>query len=414
MTTYSHESVFEDACHNGQIPGAVLVAADATGKFRYAKAFGKTAFGETLSTDSVMWLASCTKLMTAVAALQQVERGHIGLDEDIDKILPELAALQVLEGFDDEGNPIYQKRDSNYSEAERSFCTRHLLSHSSGLAYPMTEPKLQQLATKTDPSAAPPRTIVAEFSTPLFFQPGQGWVYGSSCDWAGKIVERLSGLPLEDYMRANIWDPLGMEHISFAPNTNPEMQACKVGMSLRDESGKLVPTTEGYLQQFEDRNEAYGGAASWGSAEAYLRLLQCLCAGDGRVLGKSLVDEMFRPQLGPEAKESMNHAIRTIESQRRIQANSFDMRHQVLDHGLGGEIGLRDEVGRRLAGTMSWGGLPNLIWWIDRKAGLCGAYFSQLVPPGDTEVNKLEAVFERAIYEQYEKFRSDALVEDRD
>lgn len=111
MAQFSHESAYEEACRTGVVPGAVLVATDATGKFRYAKAFGETARGEKLALDSVMWTASCTKLLTAVAALQQVDRGNIGLDDDVATILPELAAAEVLEDFDSEGKPVLKKRE---------------------------------------------------------------------------------------------------------------------------------------------------------------------------------------------------------------------------------------------------------------------------------------------------------------
>ena len=110
MSPLSHEAAYEEACREGRLPGAVLVATDATGKFRYSKAIGETAWGEKLSVDSVMWIASCTKLMASVAALQQVERGNIKLDEDVTKWLPELAALDVLEDFDADGKPIMNKR----------------------------------------------------------------------------------------------------------------------------------------------------------------------------------------------------------------------------------------------------------------------------------------------------------------
>lgn len=110
MPRFSHEEAYEEACRKGEIPGAVLVAADATGKFRYGKAFGKTARGEKLALDSVMWIASCTKLMTAVAALQQVEQGKIGLDDDVATLLPELAALEVIDSFDADGKPVLTKR----------------------------------------------------------------------------------------------------------------------------------------------------------------------------------------------------------------------------------------------------------------------------------------------------------------
>ncbi|KAI1381571.1 beta-lactamase family protein [Hypoxylon crocopeplum] len=398
MSTFSHEPAFEAACQSGRIPGAVLVATDATGKFKYAKAFGKTAHGETLSIDSVFWIASCTKLMVSVAALQQVERGHIGLDEDIEKVLPEVTALQVLTGFDDEEKPVYEERQGTIT-------LRHLLTHTTGLSIPIFTPELQQLQKFKGPPATPPKTIEAEFSEPLLFQPGKGWNYGTGYDWAGKMVERFSGLTLEEYMRANVWGPLNMRHMSFSPDSSPEMKERKINMSLKDESGKLVPTTEGYIYLYEDRDDAYGGFAGWGSAESFLQLLQTLCANDGRVLSKELVDEMFRPQLGPETKEGLNHLLKNVDLLRRVYANSFDMDHQVMDHGLGGEIGTRDEVGRRKAGTMSWGGLPNLIWWIDREAGLCGALFTNVVPLGDAEVSKLEGLFEKAVYEQYEEFK---------
>ncbi|KAL7624311.1 hypothetical protein AAE478_005872 [Parahypoxylon ruwenzoriense] len=379
MANFSHEPIFEAACHAGEIPGAVLVAADATGKFKYAKAFGKTSRGETLSVDSVMWIASCTKLMTAVAALQQVDRGNIGLDEDVTGVLSEVAALQVLEGFDEEGKPILKERQGTIT--------------------------LRRLAKFRGFSKTHHRTIIDEFSEPLIFQPGKSWMYGAGSDWAGKLVERLAGLTLEEYMRTNIWDPLAMRYMSFFPDSDPGMKARKIGMSIKDEAGKLTPAEEGYIHPYADRDEPYGGATCWGCAEGYINLLQTLCANDGRVLSKELVDEMFRPQLGPEPKESMNRLVKDVETYRRVFGNSFDLDRQVLDHGLGGQLGTKDEVRRRKAGTMSWGGLPNLIWWIDREAGLCGAYFSNLVPMGDARVVELEAAFERVVYERYEEFK---------
>ncbi|OTB12997.1 hypothetical protein K445DRAFT_320499 [Daldinia sp. EC12] len=398
MAKYSHEAVFEAAYQAGQIPGVALVAADATGKFRYEKAFGKTAHGEPFLTDSVVWIASCTKLMTSVAALQQVQRGLIGLDEDVGKVLPEVAALKVLKDFDAEGKPIFEDR-------KEAVTLRNMLSHSSGLSMPLFSPKLQQLEKFTGPPANPPKNIVTEFSQPLVFQPGKGWQYGTSLDWAGKLVERLSGQSLEEYMKANIWDPLNMRLMTFAPDSRPETKERKVGMTRRDADGSLHPTTEGYLYLYGDREDAYGGAAGWGSAESFVNILQALCANDGRILSKELVDEMFRPQLGPEGKETLNQILHADEESRRVLGNTFDMDHQVMDYGLGGEIGLKDEVGRRGAGTMSWGGLPNLIWWIDRKGGLCGALFTNLIPVGDAKIVELMRQFELSVYEQYEEFK---------
>lgn len=420
MSQFSHESAYEEACRTGVLPGAVLVAADATGKFHYAKAFGETARGEKLALDSVMWMASCTKLMTAVAALQQVEQGKIGLDDDVANLLPELAAAEVLDSFDSEGKPVLKKREekitlryvsSNISlkqvesgENQTNLNSRLLLSHASGSGYPWLDPNLQKLVASSPPSTKPIRTIVEDFAQPLVFQPGHGWSYGPGLDWAGQIVERLTGLKLGEYMRANIWKPLGMKHMSFNPDESPELKERKIGLSIRGEDGRLAHTTEGILYLYTDRDDHYGGSGAWGSAESFLPILQTLCANDGRILSPALVDELFRPQLGAESKAMLNHTVKNIDILRRVFGNAFDVDYQDFNHGLGGNIGLKDEDGGRAAGTMSWGGTPNLIWWVDRKTGLCGACFTQLLPVGDVNGNNLMRVFEKAVYKRYQEF----------
>ncbi|KAI0884666.1 beta-lactamase family protein [Annulohypoxylon maeteangense] len=352
MAKYSHESTFEAACEDGRLPGVTLVAADVTGKFKYKKAFSKYAYGEAIATDSVIWIASCTKLMSTVAVMQRVEQGKISLDEDVGRILPELNDLKVLAGFDGERKLEYEGR--------------LLLTHSSGLTAPMFDPKLQQLAQFRGPPEKPLDPVVTEFSEPL----------------AGKLVERISDVSLEEYMRVHIWGPLDMQHVSFYPDSISEVKARKIGMSGKDENGKLVPIDT--IRTFGEKKDIYGGGAGFGSAKSYVKLLQTLCANDGNALKKT-VDEMFRPQPSPEA----NTAFKTM----------------ILDWGLGGEIGTRDEVSRRKAGTLSWGGLPNLIWWIDREAGFCGTLFISVMLMGDELVNKLIADFELAIYERYEELK---------
>ncbi|OTB03560.1 hypothetical protein M426DRAFT_12499 [Hypoxylon sp. CI-4A] len=399
MANFSHEAAFEAALQAGEIPGVALVATDVTGKFNYAKAFGKTAHGETITADSVFWIASCTKLMTSVATLQQVERGSIGLDDDVSKILPELAAQKILKGFDEEGKPLYEDR-------QVPITVKHLLTHTSGSTAPLFNANLAKLAELEGPPAKPPRTVVEECSIPLVFQPGTSWHYGMSLDWAGQLVERLSGLSLEEYMRANIWEPLGMEHVSFLPESKDEIKARMVGMSAKGKDGKVAATTEGYIFHYKDRDDAYGGASGWASAESYLKLLQTLCANDGRVLGKEIVDEMFRTQLSPETKKAFNDFVQSSDFSRQLAGNSFDMDHQVLDWGLGGELSTVDEAGYRKKGTLSWGGLPNLIWWIDRETGLCGALFTNMVPAADAKIVELMRLFEKAIYKEYEEFKS--------
>lgn len=249
----------------------------------------------------------------------------------------------------------------------------------------------------------PRKPLLKEMAVPLIRQPGRGWVYGSGLDWAGKLVERLSGLSLEDYMRANIWEPLGMKRVSFS-SSHPSIQSRKVGMSVLNDEGQLVPFTEKYDYQYGDVADAYGGSSCWSSADSFLKLLQSLCANDGKVLSKELTDEMFRPQLGAESKAELNSVTKSGSIFSRLFEGSWTAEKQDFDHGLGGIIGLKDEPGRRKAGTMTWCGAPNVWWFIDREGGLCGAYFCQLFPIGSEKTIELEKLFEADIYKQYAEF----------
>lgn len=253
--------------------------------------------------------------------------------------------------------------------------------------------------------------VVPNGAQPLIYQPGQSWAYSTGLFWAGKAVEQLSGMSLEEYMRTHVWDPLGMKHMSYSPDSHPEMEERKVSLTTRDEQGKLVPTENSEVLQLVRLATADGGGSGcWGSAESYLPLLQSLCANDGRLLRADLVDELFRPQLGAESKKALNHFLKNDELWAKIFGAAWDVPKQDFDHGLGGMVGLVDEPGMRRAGTMTWGGHPNLTWWMDRSTGLCGAYFCQLTPAGDEKVIEMARLFEKAVYEKYDEYLRDVPV----
>ncbi|KAK9417288.1 putative Beta-lactamase-related domain-containing protein [Seiridium unicorne] len=174
-------------------------------------------------------------------------------------------------------------------------------------------------------------------------------------------------------MRTNIWDPLAMRYMSFFPASDDELEKRRV------------------------KGDAYGGGGCWCSAESYLLLLQSLCANDGRVLEPSLVDEMFRPQLDSKDKASLNQAAQNADLFRQTFGQAFDMYTQSLDGGLGGEVGLMNDIVLQKAGTMAW---------IDKEFGPCGAYFSQLLPMGDAKVKELAKVFQQAVHQTYGQFRA--------
>ena len=202
------DAVLRRATDTKEVPGVVAVAANDKGVI-YEGAFGTRdlAKGPAMTLDTIFRLASMTKAVTSVAAMQLVEQGRLQLDQPVGNILPELSAPQVLQGFDDAGAPRLRP-------AKRPITLRHLLTHTAGFAYDVWDP---ELARYIKASGTPPGSTgkLASLRLPLVFDPGERWEYGINLDWAGRTVEAVSGLPLEVYFRQHIFAPLGMADTDY-------------------------------------------------------------------------------------------------------------------------------------------------------------------------------------------------------
>ncbi|KZP25118.1 beta-lactamase/transpeptidase-like protein, partial [Athelia psychrophila] len=213
MSSNTLDETFRAAIENKDIPGAVLVATNKAGTLSYAKAFGQTGVSpdaKPLTLDSTFWLASTSKLLTTIAALQCVERGLFSLDspDDIARLLPELAAPEILTGFDAEGKPVT-------APAKNRITLRQLLTHSAGMTYEFMDPLLSAWRKTPEGSRAHDDAFMGAYLMPLVYEPGTSWRYGVGIDWAGKLVERANGgVALEAYMQQYIWGPLGMQDIT--------------------------------------------------------------------------------------------------------------------------------------------------------------------------------------------------------
>ena len=188
------DDVLEQAVAAGCVPGVVAMAADQNGLL-YEGAFGKRESGGkvAMTLDTVFFLASMTKAVTCVAAMQQVERGGSTSTSRSARVLPELAAPSVLEGFGAAGAPILRP-------ALRPISLRHLLSHSSGFAYDTWNPRSG--ATCSRPASRASARPCGPRSTPLAFDPGTRWEYGIGIDWAGQAVETPERPRLEPVLPA--------------------------------------------------------------------------------------------------------------------------------------------------------------------------------------------------------------------
>jgi len=272
---------FETAFASANLPGAVGMIVDRDG-VRFAQALGvtDTESGSPISVDTPFQIASMTKALATVAAMQQVEAGRLALDAPIGDVLPELANAQVLTGFDADGKP--QTRP-----AVRPITLRHLLTHTAGFGYFFIHPELLQYFAAV---GMPEPGSLAGIRTPLLFDPGDKWEYSVSIDWAGLAVEAVTGSTLGDYMAEHVFAPLGMTGTGFfdaLPDGAAKVHVRKEGGGL-----KVQPS---FLGGGEYHN-AGGGLV--GTAPDYARFVRAMLRGgelDGnRVLNAETVSEMAR------------------------------------------------------------------------------------------------------------------------
>ena len=351
-------------------------------------------------------LASQTKLLTAVAALQIVERGLIAFDDDVEELLPELAEQQVLTGFDEDDKPVLVARTEKITFRYGSTIqletysilteiSRHLVTHTAGTAYDAGNPTLikyqahRGVTTNTGPD------VVSRFSYPLIFQPGTAWSYGSGIDWAGLVVERLTKSTLEEYMKANIWDPLGLKTMTFFPSKREGLEARVPLLSVRGPDGKLYPFKEPFLNT--GATGCFGGSGGYATLGEYRTFLLSLLRNDGKILRPESVDELFRPQLTAPQAESFKEFL--LGPMGAFFIGEFKPEEYKHDFGFGGVVFVEGyEDGRRKAGALSWGGVANTFWMIDREAGLALTFGTQVIPPGDGKVKEVITVVEKEVY----------------
>ncbi|MGA7864622.1 MAG: serine hydrolase domain-containing protein, partial [Stellaceae bacterium] len=284
------DAVLRRATEAGEVPGVVATAATDKGVF-YEGAFGTRdlAKGPAMTPDTIFRIASMTKAVTSVAAMQLVEQGKLQLEQPIGDVLPELSAPQVLEGFDDAGAPRLRP-------AKRPITLRHLLTHTAGFGYETWD---TDLVRYVNASGTPPTSTgkLASLRLPLVFDPGERWEYGINMDWAGRAVEAVSGQPLEVYFREHIFAPLGISDTSYAASSAQQSRLVTIHQRKPDESLEPVAAPNPPWREFWS-----GGGGLNSTGHDYLVFLQMLL-GQGRINGTQLlrpetVALMGRNQIG--------------------------------------------------------------------------------------------------------------------
>ena len=380
------DAVLNAGVTSGAVPGVVAAVADREGVL-YEGAFGERALGSgnAMTTDTVGWIASMTKAITSVAAVQCVERGHLKLDEPAKNICPELGHVGVLTGFDANGKP--QTRPP-----KRDITLRQLLTHSAGFSYEIWNTDMQKVQAALEiPSVTECKNKA--LTLPLLFDPGEGWEYGINIDWAGKMIEKVSGQTLGQYLKHNLFEPLGMRSTAF--HINEDMRQRLATPHLRGPDGSLTVFPFEIPQQPEFE---MGGGGLYGTMGDYLKFLRMVLnygqLGGERVLTPEGVVSLGLNHMGDCRVYNLKAAIPLTNDAEFFPGNpkswslAFQINHEATDTG-------------RPAGGMMWAGLANSFYWVDQTTGLAGVYMTQIFPFADSKSLPLFYEFEKAVYQSH-------------
>jgi methyl acetate hydrolase len=339
-----------------------------------------------ITNDSVVWVASLTKAITATAAMILVERGQLDLDAPASSLVPWLGEAQVLEGFESTNTPILRP-------ARGAITTRQLLTHTAGFGYGFWNDKLARFEKITDHPSIGTGSL-ASLKAPLVFDPGTDWLYGINMDWAGVVVEAASGSKLGQFMREEILDPLGMDSTGFDLSEN--MRKRLVRQNQRGSDGTLsepkpaAPSTDSPELEM-------GGGGLFSTVTDYTRFARMILNGgelDGaRILQPGTVAEMSRNQIGDLRVKLLSTTVPEASG----DAEFFPGIEKTFS--LGFMINEEDAPTGRPAGSLAWAGMANSYYWIDPKNGIGGVFTSSLLPFVDTVALPLYLQIEKTVYD---------------
>jgi methyl acetate hydrolase len=377
------DAMLRAATSAGQVPGVVALAATDS-DIAYEGIFGRRRLGDgaAMTRDTVFRIASMVKLITSVAALQLVEQDKLSLDAPVPDVDPVLGSPQVLDGFDAKGIPQLRP-------AKRPVSLRHLLTHTSGFTYRLWDAKAVRYAKSIDLLPRKERTRAPR--TPLMFDPGEHWQYGTSIDWVGRIVETVSGEPLDVYFRKHLLDPLGMNDTGFVISS--QQRAREANVHRRAANGSLTPQP---AEEPSPRQSFSGGGGIYSTGPDYLTFIRMLLRGgslDGvRILRPETVALMGQNQIGTIEAGMM----KTTAPAASNDVNFFP--GISLRWGLGHMINMQAVPDGRSAGSLTWGGLFNTYYWIDPARRVAAVFMTQVLPFADDRALRICRQFERGVY----------------
>jgi CubicO group peptidase (beta-lactamase class C family) len=379
QTPSALSSYLDEAVTRTKIPGLVALVTDRNGDI-YIHAAGQRsrAGNEPMSADTLFNIASMTKPIGAAAIMLLVEEGKLALDDPISKHVPEFRDRHVIASFNATDASLTTR------PAAREVTIRHLLSHSSGLAYGFASNTVSRL------SAARQGTDVTTF--PLLYDPGTAWSYAGGIAVVGRVLETIEGKGLDVFLQERIFAPLGMNDTAYVV---PSSKRQRVAPPFRMTADGLVESQ--VAADVRSPVNADGGLYS--TAADYAKFIRMILndgrGPDGRpVLSEATVRTMGSNHLGAVRVSRMDEPTPLL-------SRAFPLGAGRDGFGLGFQVtGEPRQAGMRAPGSLSWAGIYNTEFWIDPASGIGAVLMMQYLPFYDDEAIATLTGFEKLVYEQ--------------
>lgn len=371
------DDVLRQAIQAAGLTGAVAMAATREGMI-HSLAVGEREHGAAMEFNSVARIASMTKAITSLLALRLVERGLLDLDDPICDVLTELTEPMVFERFGVDGRPILNPG--------RTLVTlRHLLTHTAGYGYDTWNQPMGHIQATLQLPRIPTSSDELR-RMPLLFEPGTHWNYGINTDIVGRACEVVTGMRLDELIRTEITEPLGMTDTMFLPGA--EQEARRMAVHQRGPEGSLMRLD---LTVATELPFLAGGGMLYSTAQDYLKFLQAVLSG--KILGPEMFEALTTAQTGEIDMVPMISSVPSMSNDVVLYPD------QALKWSLGFMVNTEITAEGRSAGGLAWAGLYNSYYWIDLQRGVCGLFMTQLLPFADPATLHAFRAYEKAIYD---------------
>lgn len=380
----------QTAHRHGGVPGVVAMVTDRDRNLYEGAAGLRQLGGDTpMTTDTVFAIFSTTKALTGTLVMQLVEEGLVRLDDPAGQYVPEIDALQVLDGFDAEGRPRTRA-------PHRRITLNDLMLHTSGLCYEFFS--ADDLRYRTALNI--PTVVSSTFDsvrTVLLHEPGAAWTYGVNIDWLGRVIEQVRGRRLGEVMRERLFEPLEMHDIGF--QMSEAMKTRRAVIHDRAADGRLTPLPDLVLPDPPPMD--MGGHGLYATVGEYMKFLR-MVLNDGRGPGGTVLRPETVAAMGQDGLAALGLSVGGWTTSIPSLSNTGEF-FPGTDKGWAYTFMTNRSAtpSGRPAGSLMWTGLANSYFWIDRESGLGGYWATQILPFQDAVSYPAFVEFESTVYHHH-------------